>query len=350
MIRGVNYRFTKSSRKGHAKRKEDNMILADKIIAERKKNGWSQEELAEKLGVTRQAVSKWEGAQTTPDLQRLLEMSKVFGVSADYLLKDEMENPEYVQVADESDSRLRKVSMEEANHFLQVKKETAPKIAIATFMCIISVIPMIIMAVCAELEMIPMSEDAAGGLGMVFLLVVVAAACGIFISCGAKTKDYEFLEKEVIETEYGVSGMVKERKRQYEAEYTRSNIIGTVTCIMGVVPLFAAAMFTENDFVAVIMLSILLFIEAIGVRFFIIAGINQASFDKLLQEGDYTVEKKTTTSVSGVVSIVYWLVITAAFLVLGFLGNEWKYAGLIWPIAGVLYPAVLAIVNLVEQN
>jgi len=38
------------------------MILADKIIAERKKNGWSQEELAEKIGVTRQAVSKWEGA------------------------------------------------------------------------------------------------------------------------------------------------------------------------------------------------------------------------------------------------------------------------------------------------
>ena len=68
------------------------MILADKIIAERKKNGWSQEELAEKLGVTRQSVSKWEGAQSVPDLQRILEMSKIFGVSTDYLLKDDMED------------------------------------------------------------------------------------------------------------------------------------------------------------------------------------------------------------------------------------------------------------------
>ncbi|MBQ2558898.1 MAG: helix-turn-helix transcriptional regulator, partial [Lachnospiraceae bacterium] len=65
------------------------MILADKIIDERKKNGWSQEDLADKLGVSRQSVSKWESAQSIPDLQRILEMSKLFGVSTDYLLKDE---------------------------------------------------------------------------------------------------------------------------------------------------------------------------------------------------------------------------------------------------------------------
>jgi transcriptional regulator with XRE-family HTH domain len=46
------------------------MILADKITEERKKNGWSQEELANQLGVSRQAVSKWESAGAVPDLQR----------------------------------------------------------------------------------------------------------------------------------------------------------------------------------------------------------------------------------------------------------------------------------------
>ena len=62
------------------------MILADKIIEERKRNGWSQEELAEKLKVSRQAVSKWEGAQSIPDLDKILQMSSLFGVSTDYLL------------------------------------------------------------------------------------------------------------------------------------------------------------------------------------------------------------------------------------------------------------------------
>lgn len=51
------------------------MILADKITEERKKNGWSQEELANQLGVSRQAVSKWESAGAVPDLQRILQMS-----------------------------------------------------------------------------------------------------------------------------------------------------------------------------------------------------------------------------------------------------------------------------------
>ena len=67
------------------------MILAEKIMEERKKNGWSQEELAEKLSVSRQAVSKWESAQSIPDLQRVIQLSEIFGVSTDYLLKDECE-------------------------------------------------------------------------------------------------------------------------------------------------------------------------------------------------------------------------------------------------------------------
>ena len=68
------------------------MILADKIIDLRKKNGWSQEELAEKLDVSRQAVSKWESAQSVPDMSRIVMMSELFGVSTDYLLKDSYEN------------------------------------------------------------------------------------------------------------------------------------------------------------------------------------------------------------------------------------------------------------------
>lgn len=67
------------------------MILAEKITALRKKNGWSQEELAMQLNVSRQSVSKWESAASIPDLDRILQLSRLFGVTTDYLLKDDAE-------------------------------------------------------------------------------------------------------------------------------------------------------------------------------------------------------------------------------------------------------------------
>ena len=70
------------------------MIFADKLIALRKKEGWSQEELAQQLNVSRQSVSKWEGAQSVPDLDKIVQLSRIFGVSTDYLLKDELEEQE----------------------------------------------------------------------------------------------------------------------------------------------------------------------------------------------------------------------------------------------------------------
>ena len=65
------------------------MILSEKIYMLRKKKGWSQEELAERLGVSRQSVSKWESGASLPDLNRVLELSRIFQVTTDFLLKDE---------------------------------------------------------------------------------------------------------------------------------------------------------------------------------------------------------------------------------------------------------------------
>ena len=99
------------------------MIFADKLIQLRKKAGWSQEELAGQMNVSRQSVSKWEGAQSIPDLEKMIRLSKLFGVTTDYLLKDEIEEigkPETGSTDEEETSR-KNVSMEEANSCLSVK-------------------------------------------------------------------------------------------------------------------------------------------------------------------------------------------------------------------------------------
>ena len=113
------------------------MILADKIIELRKKNGWSQEELAEKMAVSRQSISKWEGAQSVPDMGRIVRLSELFGVSTDYLLKDEMETEERTEAIAET-TAYKTVSMEEANAFLQMKELSSRRTAIGVMLCILS--------------------------------------------------------------------------------------------------------------------------------------------------------------------------------------------------------------------
>ena len=278
------------------------MILADKIIRLRKKNGWSQEELAERLKVSRQSVSKWEGAQSVPDLDKILQLSKIFGVSIDYLLKEEFEEEEYITEDTSEETLARRVSLEEANAFLTIKKATAGKIAFAVFLCILSPICLILLGAASESGVLSVSENMAGGIGLVVMLLMVAVAAAVFVLCGAQTKPYEYLEKELIDTEYGVSGMVRERQRQYRSTYTRYNVLGACLCILSAIPLFGGAFLSENGLFLVGMLSVMLLLIGLGVIFFIVGGVNWASMEKLLQEGDYTRTKKKTSSITGVVS------------------------------------------------
>ena len=70
------------------------MKLSEKLYKLRKERGLSQEQLADALGVSRQAISKWEGGAAIPEVEKLLALSKYFGVTADYLLNDELDTCE----------------------------------------------------------------------------------------------------------------------------------------------------------------------------------------------------------------------------------------------------------------
>ncbi len=322
------------------------MIFADKLILLRKKSGWSQEELAEQMDVTRQSVSKWEGAQSIPDLEKMVRLSELFGVSTDYLLKDEIENVEGM-ISAMNTPKTRRISMEEANAFLAVKEKTAKLIAHAAFLCILSPICLIILSTMSEIAEYGISEGAAAGIGMIVLLLLVAIATAVFIFCGSQTSPYSYLEKENFDTEYGVIGLVKERKAQYKKTYTRNNIIGACLCVTALIPLFVGVMIDENnDLLMTVMLSFMFVIGGIGVIFFIKSGIVWASYEKLLQEGDYSLKKKTSIkniSLAVTIYTAYWAIATAIYLWYSFAANSWEISWLVWVIAGGVFPAVVAI-------
>ena len=289
------------------------MILADKIIENRKKNGWSQEELAEKLGVSRQSVSKWEGAQAVPDLKKILQLSEIFRVSTDYLIRDEIEEAptqELAPVDNGLEETVRSVSMEEASAFLEQNETASRTISTGVMMCILSPVPLILLQQLASIGYIPMEETIAEIIGTAILLVIIAIAVGLFIREGMRGKRFEYLEQIDIDTEYGVNGMVKERRDAYAETHSRRLIIGVMMCIISSVPLLGiqAVKYSNNsDLLPALGIALLLILCACGVRLIVLTSIKQGGFDRLLEEGDYTRLNKKAGKYDG----IYWAIATA---------------------------------------
>ncbi len=326
----------------------DFMILADKIIKLRKKNGLTQEELAEKMNVSRQAVSKWESAQTIPDLEKILQLSTLFGVTTDYLLKDEIEDEEFSDVAPEA--TVKRITIEEANAYLEQRKRASWQIALATFLCIVSPLALILLGAASEVPGVGISETVAGAVGLVALFALVLCAVPLYIFCGFKNQPYEFLDRNVpFELAYGVKGMVSERKKQFRNVYVRCNIIATCICTFSPVPLMIAA-FTENLLLIVGMLAVTMMIAGIGVSMFIVVGVRNASMQKLLLEGDYTPKEKDKGGFRDVVGFAYWGILVAVYLMWNFLADDWQISWVVFAVGGILFPIVMCICNYIRDR
>lgn len=351
------------------------MRLSEKIMDLRKKSGWSQEELAEKLGISRQSVSKWETGESMPDLDKIIRMSELWNVSTDYLLKESepsesepsRENePSWEEVAGEASeekayesayqkredaSRVRTVSREEAEDFLALTRFSAPRIAVGVMLCILSPICVLILGVLTEKQpflkgafLVP--ENAAAGIGVTVLLIFVAIAVALFITTSMRLSTYEYIEKELLQLPQDVSDEIYDRKMDFSHTFRYSITIGVILCIVGVIPLMLSIAFTEDEVVMVLGVCILLVFVAVGVFFIVYAGIMEGAFDKLLQVGDYTPGKKKLEHISS----VYWSVVVAVYLLISFTGIvDWGRSWIIFPVAGVLFGAISAILNHISR-
>ena len=127
------------------------MRLSQNIAGLRHAAGWSQEELAARLDVTRQSVSKWESGQSVPDAERLVKLSELFGVSVDFLLKGD--GPPAGD-APPAASAARLVTAGEAADYLALRGRAAGRIAAGTCLCILSpVCLLLLMCFCMGLGM-----------------------------------------------------------------------------------------------------------------------------------------------------------------------------------------------------
>lgn len=329
------------------------MILADKIINLRKKRGWSQEQLAEQLNVSRQSVSKWESALSVPDMDKIVKMSNLFGVSTDYLLKDEIENIQPGTVTDKDDT-VKTISLEYANEYMNTVQAVCGRIAAAVSLFILSPVPVIIRGYFADSKAnggrFFATEDAAAGIGTALLLIIIAIGVTICILNGMKLDKYDFLEKEEIAIEYGVAGVVTQKRAGFENSFRTQIAAGVALCILGVVPMLFVSGLNVSDVVMGCMVCVLLACIALAVNLFIRAGMVWDSYSKLLQEGDYTVQKKRIGKMTAFIPGIYWCMVTAVYLYISFTQRNWGESWIIWPVAAVAFAGIMAVANAVASS
>lgn len=315
------------------------MILAETIVQLRKQAGWSQEELADKLGVSRQAISKWESAQSVPDLNRILDMSKLFGVSTDVLLKDELDPRDVVEAApmDVSDTEepLRKVSLQEANEYMSMRLASAPRVALGVMLCILSPVLLVALTGIQEYSKLALSDSQAAAIGILILMCMVGAAVAIFILNAMKLGRFNYIQEDMLDTAYGVSGLARDRRENYRDRHTLMMTVGIVLCVLSCVPIFVAMIISTSELISVFSICVLLIMIGIGVYLIVNTSIIQDTYDALLEEGDYTREKKQASKHYGYIYGIYWMAAVAIYLLISFTTNAWDKSWIVWPVAGV---------------
>ncbi len=330
------------------------MTLADKIINLRKQKGWSQEELAEKLDVTRQSVSKWESAQSVPDISKILQLSELFGVTTDYLLKDNDGTPapeeKQAEHKEEQGDGARNVGEKEAWEYLDAVRKAAKKIALAVFMCIVSPICMLLLIGANEAGYITaIPENICALIGIVVLLLIVGAAVMLFIFFGMPLTKYDYMEKEPIKLDEAARKAIAGEKEAASASYTMHNAIGVALCILGAISTLLGA-FTENDMLVMVGVCGTLLLVACGVYLFVSAGVPWGAMQKMLEEGDYTRANKVGEKNMEPISGVYWMIVTAIYLIYSFVTFNWHISWVIWPVAGVLFWMISTIVGIFSRK
>lgn len=315
------------------------MILADKIIELRKKQGWSQEELAEMVNVSRQSVSKWEGAQSIPEMDKIIKLSEIFSVSTDFLLKEdiELEKPS----VSSTDSKVRTVSLEQANKYIDITEQNSKSISLGVFLCIIAPIGLLLAEPLAKFFNMNEKINQIQTIGIILLLIMVACAVGLFIISGGRSSEFEFLQKENFETLYGVDGFVKAKKEDMEKTHILKIMSGVVVLIVSP----SIIMFSTSES----SVALLIFIVACAVKLIVSTSINNSILNQILQEKGYTKKDKESSNLVEKIAAVYWPSVVAIFIGYSLITQDWGNSWIIWPVAALLFTALAAGITTFKQ-
>ena len=324
------------------------MILAAKIIQLRKQANWSQEELAEKMNVSRQSVSKWESTNSIPDLNKILMLANLFEVSTDYLLRDELEAP--TPTDERIDTNAIQVNLDHANQYIQSKIAAAALTTKGVILCVCSVIPLFFLMAMEESGRLNISDDIATAGGIMSILLMVSLGVSYFIKMNQYEADFDTIDNEQFELSYGVHSVFQEKLKQFRPTYNRRLSLGIFLFISSFAPLILTAVLHGGQDLVKLMLIVLMLMISAGLFLVIPASSEFEAYNNILKDRDMESVKSKRAKRAEKLAAFYWPLLVAIFLGWSLWTMDWGVTWIIWPVGAVLFAALLGLMELFVKD
>lgn len=280
----------------------------------RKERGLSQEELAEKMGVSRQAIGKWESGGGYPEAEKLIELCEVLDCSMDALVRGK--------------SAPRDGSVKEV--YVRLMDKFSKSIAVAIGLILLGVAGLVAMASFGEYY---------ADYGLVILLGFMMMSVPILVMRGMEMASFkekyprleEFFDPEEVES--------------YNHKFSRL-VAGAISIVLAGLVVFMALIVTNifGEFEALASAVFLLFIS-VAVPILVYAGIQKGKYDIAHYNRENSAEFKAETARAGRYNGVIMLFATIIFLVLGILLEAWEWCWITFPVGGLLCGVVSLILE-----
>jgi len=324
------------------------MILAEKIVKLRKQVGWSQEELAEKLNVSRQSVSKWESTNSIPDLNKIIILAEIFDVSTDYLLKDDIETSSSISGGLENNTV--EISQEQALQYVEIKRNIALLISKGVFLCVSSVIPLFALLAMRETNNLNLSSGVASVTGVISLLLMISIAVSFFIRASQYDDDITLIEEGEFDLAYGVSSIFKDKLQKFKGSYNLRVSLSIAMFILSVVPLLFVSMLSGGSDMILMMLILMILMIATGVYILIQVSAKHEAYNYLLSEGREVSKKSKRTKQAEKLAAFYWPLLTAIYIGWSLWTMNWGVTWIVWPVGAILFVALVGLMELLDKE
>lgn len=250
-------------------------------------------------------------------------------------------------VREEPEKRV--ITLGTARDFIENRVKASYMVGGGVMLAIWSPILLIVMSTTENEEILGIYN---GGLaiGLVVLLSMVAVAVGLFIMSGVQFGKYDLDKDGNFNLENQAESYVRiedERNRMMNAVKITT---GVVLCIISVIPLLILGVLEVRESILIMGIIMMILFVSAGVFLFINAGMKQSAYDILLKKGEYSDEARKKNRKAEVIGSVYWPIIVLIYLYWSFTTGNWGFTWIIWPLAGLLFAAIVGIASLIGKN